>query len=744
MLIFCIVMSVLLILTCNMTFASDNTTDDSFKDNLNTVNDQKVIFKDSSSNLKSSGDTIKNYTQLKNKLTENKNQTLNLEKTTFKVDQTITINNKVDLEINGNGVIIDGQSNNGFLIFSGNNLKINNVTFKNFKTSTNAAIVTSSQSKLTLINCTFTNSKGQTNGANINSKGSLVVKNCLFENNQATKGSAIKIVGNKQKSTIENSIFRNNYVVTEKESVIELTGAQEVTINNCTFNNNQGRIVHAFQDTNTKIMNSTIANVNTKYSNTLQASTIDNYEANMYLYNNKFENITNTAPRIGGGLIYNEIGKFVMENNTFNNIKFIVSGTNRLAGGIIWNRNSTATIRHNTFNIDVTSHDMHGGALYNNIGVLNVTNNTFNVNVNIKNELAGGAIFNDYDPGANIKSKLYYGDNSFDGIIIKSAPKILNKTIRNKGDIYLIGAENLIKNKTAIITITAPSKVYTGQNATFNINVYDKDTKKLVDGIAIIKINGLTLQDSSSKPIIINVKNGKGNLTYTLKSFSGKVHKVSAIFSKSGYNRAENSTNMTVLRGQCVLDPVTVNTCSEGIVTINKVIKDTFGNVISGNTQVAIKLGDRTVLTTRISNGVLNVKVKVPYLPPGENKFKIILGENYRYESKIINNTLNIHKQNVTATIAPIKAKAGDKITIKTTLLNSETKTNVISGKFSYKLDAKTIVSNTTLEVKNGIAQMDYTLPNDITAGLHYITIVYAGNTQSNTLRYDAKALTIE
>ena len=731
-----------------MAFAATDSTDEKYTTNINNIDNQKTILKESPSNLKTNeplnnGDNIKNYSQLKNKLLEKKNQTINLDKTTFKVDQTVTVNNKVDLEINGNGAIIDGQSNNGFLIFAGNSLKINNITFRNFKTSTNAAIVISSQSKLNIVNCTFINSQGQTNGANINSRGSLVVKNCVFENNQATKGSAIRIVGNNQNSTIENSIFKNNYVVTEKESVIELTGAQEVTINNCSFINNQGRIVHAYQDTNTKIINSTITNVNTKYNNTLQGAIIDNYEANMYIYNNKFENITITAPRIGGGLIYNEIGKFVMDNNTFNKIKFTISGTNRLAGGILWNRNSTATIKNNLFDIDATCNDMHGGAFYNNIGILNVTNNTFNVNVNVKNELAGGAIYNDYDSGVNIKSKLYYGDNSFDGITIKNAPIILNKTIRNKGDIYLIGVENLIKNKNAIITVTAPSKIYTGQKATFNIDVYDKDTKEALNGIAIIKINGLTLQDSSSKTIIVNITKGKGNLIYTLKSYSGKKYNVSAIFSKSHYNRAENTTTMTVLKGKCVLDPITVNTTSEGEITINKIIKDTYGNVISGNTQVAIKLGDRTVLTTRITDGVLNVKVKVPYLPPGENKFRITLGENYRYESKIINNTLNIHKQNVTATIAPIKAKAGEKITIKTTLKNSETNTNVIGGKFSYKLDAKSIPSNTTLTVKNAVAQMEYTLPSDISKGVHYITIVYAGNTQSNTLRYDSKALTI-
>lgn len=730
-----------------MAFALDNSDNVLEKDNTLIQNDIKEkISEDSPNNLKtaeySNDNKIKDYSQLKSKLVENKNQTVNLDKTTFKVDGPVSVNNKVDLEINGNGAVFDGQSTSSFIIFGGNILKINNATFKNFKTGYNTVIVGSSTSKLIITNCTFINSIGQTNGANINSKGSLTVKNCLFEHNQATKGSAIRIVGNNQKSTIENSIFKNNYVATEKESVIELTGIQDVTINNCTFDGNTGRSIHAYQDVTTKITNNTFKNMNTTYSNTLQASVIDNYEAKMYIYNNLFENITNTAPRIGGGLIYNEIGKFELINNTFTKIKFVVTNNNRLAGGILWNRNATATINHNTFDIDATCNDMHGGAFYNNIGVLNVTNNSFDINVNVKNELGGGAIYNDYDSNANIKSKLYYGDNSFDGIKIINAKTILNKTIRNKGIIYLIGAENKIIPKPVKISINAPNKIATGQNALINITVTNSNNNP-IDTRVILKINGLSQKDKSGNSII-TVKGGKTTYNLSLAGYSGKTYNVTVVGVDSKYLRSENTTKMTVLRGQCILDPISVNTTSEGEITINKIIKDTYGNVISGNTQIAIKLGDRTVLTTRITDGKLNVKVKVPYLPPGQNKFRIILGENYRYESKIINNTLNIHKQNVTATVSPIKAKAGDKITIKTTLINSETKTNVISGKFSYKLDAKTIVSNTTLEVKNAIAQMDYTLPKDIKAGLHYITIVYAGNTQSNTLRYDAKVLTIE
>lgn len=305
-----------------------------------------------------------------------------------------------------------------------------------------------------------------------------------------------------------------------------------------------------------------------------------------------------------------------------------------------------------------------------------------------------------------------------------------------------VNVEENTNPKAILVGITAPKIMVTGQNAKLNITVTDMK-KKAVNSSVILKVNGLTQKNNNGSVLILDVKNGKASYNLPLAGYSAKEYTITAVTVDKNHDRTENSTTMNVTRGKCSFMPITVNASSEEEIKIITTVKDAYGKVISGNTQIAIKLGDRTVLTTRITDGKINVTVKVPYLPPGDNKFRIILGENYRYEQNIINNTLNIHKQNVTATITKITSSAGKKITIKTKLINSDTKTNVIGGKFSYKLDGQTISTNSNAQVSNSIAQLEYTLPANIKTGKHTIMIVYAGNTQSNSLRYSSDALTI-
>ena len=112
----------------------------------------------------------------------------------------------------------------------------------------------------------------------------------------------------------------------------------------------------------------------------------------------------------------------------------------------------------------------------------------------------------------------------------------------------------------------------------------------------------------------------------TLASYSGKEYTITAIFSKTGYNRAENTSKMTVNKGTYKTFTIKLNGTSEQKIKIKQTLTDTNGNKIYGNTQVAIKLGDRTVKTLTVSNSILETEITVPYLPPGENKFKITLG----------------------------------------------------------------------------------------------------------------------
>lgn len=745
--IFCLI----LIVGVSAVSASDaNQTDDNMQDTLTQSHEVNEDIKDiqasnlndnKEKNIKTATKTVSTYNQLKTAMTAvDDNKIINMQKGTYIITSPISLTGKIDnITINGNGAVIDGQNKYQFLTFNGKrNITINDLTIRNTKATDQAAgIAMTGVSSLKLNNVNFTHNVAAGRGGAITNRGELTINNCVFTQNTAQQGGAIWSTGEYGGSmTITNSKFIANSDSTkadfDRTGVIYMLNGGSITITNNVFENNDGRAIHNYLKTKATITNNIFKNSRMNVpSGTIRGSVIDNFEADMTLSNNIFDNINATAQQVNGGLIYCEIGNVKIENNIFKNVNS--QSTGQTNGGILFNRNTTTLVNNNTFNNKDTSNKVNGATLYNNIGTLTVTNNTFNTNIASKGEVRG-SVYNDISTEG--KTVMNAGGNDFDNV------KATGSKIYTK-EIYNLGTLNNITYPTRYqIIVNAPKTIATGQTAKINITVLNNRNKPVNTNV-ILKVNGLTQKDKTGNPIIA-VKDGKATYDLPLAGYSGKTYNISVLCTDTKILRSENSTNMTVLRGQCVLEPMTVNTTSEGIITINRVIKDSYGNVISGNTQVAIKLGDRTVLTTRISNGVLNVKVKVPYLPPGENKFRIILGENYRYESKIINNTLNIHKQNVTATIAPIKAKAGDKITIKTTLLNSETKTNVISGKFSYKLDAKTIVSNTTLEVKNAIAQMDYTLPNDITAGLHYITIVYAGNTQSNTLRYDAKALTIE
>jgi len=309
---------------------------------------------------------------------------------------------------------------------------------------------------------------------------------------------------------------------------------------------------------------------------------------------------------------------------------------------------------------------------------------------------------------------------------------------------------NVKLNKTANIKITAPTSIDTGKTATFKLLITDADTNQKLNGTAIIKVNGLTLTDDNNKQINLKVVNGEATLNYSLRGYSARTHQITAVFAKKGYLRAENNTTMKVNKVNYATFSFVIKGCSEKVITINKTLKDANGNVLGGNNKIAIKVGDRTVLTTTTTNGVLNAKFTLPYLPAGTINVKITLGENYRYNMVIFNTTATIYKQNVTVTINSIKAKAGSTITLKAKLINSETKTNVISGRYIFKVNGKTVplIENgkevsTTKIVSNGIAQWDYKLPANLKAGTYEVLLAYNGNTQSNSIKYSSKALTI-
>ncbi|MBE6487616.1 MAG: hypothetical protein E7Z86_02775 [Methanosphaera stadtmanae] len=304
---------------------------------------------------------------------------------------------------------------------------------------------------------------------------------------------------------------------------------------------------------------------------------------------------------------------------------------------------------------------------------------------------------------------------------------------------------SIVEKDNVIIKITTPTSAVTASDVPIALQVTDR-SGSLVNSKLILKVNGLTQKDAKGNTLIINVTNGKTTYYLNLGGYSARNHTLTFKSVDNDHIPTENSTTLVVTKGTYAMDKITFNASSEQTITLNRTLKDVNGKVIRGVTKVAIKVGDRTVLTTSVTDGKLNVKFKIPYLPPGSNKFQITLGENYRYNMLRVKSTINIYKQNMTATITPVTAKRGQQITIKATVKNSGTKTNVISGKFSFKIDGATIKaeSGSATAVSNGIAQIKYTIPSSMKTGLHNITFVYGSNTQTNSGRITQQVLTVK
>ena len=723
---------------------------------------------------------VNNYTQLYETLNDNKynNCTINLQRGLYIITEEYppSLYENSNIIINGNSSIIFGAGQYTFIETEGQ-LTLNNITIR----GCNEAIRGYDNSAIVLNNSNFTDNNATFNSI-LYSSGDVGIYNCNFNHNGAADTAIMNINGLEIEEIkgntvisyhgtldIRNTTFTNNYnkeTSDYEEGYLFNVNNKKTTIQNCTFNklSNSYSIKLDIQDTLT-ISNNNFNNLNTnkKYdenkTDIYQQPILEIYghnKTNINIKDNTFNNITfKTNVNTRGSIIRcigdynNSQAKLNITKNKFTNININSTSDNEanVEGGIIYAYNTYCTINNNTFKTSINNSNVYGGVLR--IDADKAVNNTFinnTVQSNIKNiiieedlnnkEVFGGVIFN--CENSNLTTDDYKNNGQITAEIVE------NTTTYNEGNLSILG------KLEAILGLNVPKQADTGQTITLNLTINGMD-KKALSGKAAVKLNGITMKDVKTNSSIIQLTNGKGSITISLAGISGdRDYKINAVFSKSGYARIENTTYIRINKQSYKAFTLTYNASSEEVIRIKQTLKDKNGNIIYGNTKVAIKLGDRTVKTLTVTNGQLDTTVTVPYLPPGTNKFIITLGDNYRYNSVRVNNTINIHKQNVTVTITQIKAKTGTKITLKATLKNKDTKTNVISGKYIFKVNGKTvplIVNNkeviTTQNVQNGIAQWSYTIPKTMQKGTYNITLSYNGNTQSNSVKYTSKALTI-
>lgn len=274
-------------------------------------------------------------------------------------DEAITIRRR-NLEIDGNGHVIDGFGRSNILNIISENITLKNIYFRNGSGKEGSAITNDSNS-LVLENCYFENNISENGGA-IKNNGKITARNCHFENNISNHkyGGAIDnngefilrkclFTGNFSKEyggAINNSkllcIYDCEFIsnLADNGACIHNTPEGEVKIDICTFNNNKafkkGCIL--FNKNQAHISNvNTKNNVSAKDSNVIYQKGDENSMT-------KIEDSNFSRKYFNNSLIFIENGTCHIESTTFD----IKKEDNE--SYLIYNDNAIIKFRNTDFN----------------------------------------------------------------------------------------------------------------------------------------------------------------------------------------------------------------------------------------------------------------------------------------------------------------------------------------------------------------------------------------------------------
>jgi len=692
------------------------------------VTESKTIKKNDKNDVqtKSATDTVtvKTYSQLVNtiKTSSSKNLTINLQKGTYKITETISLNK--NLTLNGQNSVIDGQKKYQFIVLrGGSSLNVNNLTIQNTKTSldTGGAISMSMPATLNVKNCKFINNVGtSTNGGAITNRGNTTILDCVFTNNTSIKSGAIYSGG--ENLNIYYSTFNKNIASSDsnvdKTAVIYVVGADNVRMTGNTFENNNGRSIHSYRNSKILINNTKFINTVLKTSNDIRGAILDNYESNMTLANSTFNNINTTTSKKNNGIIYHEIGVCNLLNNRFTNIN-TKSTASSMQGGIIFIRNATSTLTDNTFANSINSNTVRGGAIYINMGKVTATNNFFKTRV-VGNNVRGGAIYVDNE------ATLYEGGNVFNNTVTGTG--LINRTIFVLGKLYHINVKQNVDVKVNDMSI-----VY-GGNVMFTATVTSK-SGLVNEGNVLFKVNGVTLTSSNNKAIYVPVKNGRATLNYTVPASWSKTNYtlVAKFRDSANFNdKLSADAHITMIKRNATLS-LTITPSGgamDDVVTLTAKVHDSIpvntGLVIFKFHGQTIRDNNGSQVKVLVKNGVASYKFTLPHGISAKDYVISTVYSNIRYNRLDANATLNGKKANMTVTLNKVTSNSRTiRITGKLTDLKGH---NVRGDTYCSVKIGNTVLTNNSKpiyhSVSNGIVDIGLVVPDTISAGSYTLVLI--------------------
>ncbi len=614
------------------------------------------------------------------------------------------------------GTILTTDSSNAMItVTETGQLTLINITVSDFVSGDTAAIV--NYGVLTVNNTHFDNNGAEittSQGGSIYSKGTLYVYDSEFSNSYASYGASIYNAG---KATINNSYFENEGSLNVGGSIYN-TG--DLTISNSTSTLNYG----------------------------VSGAGIHNSFGNLTVEECLF--YKNSATSFYGGAIYST-GKATARNTQFLYNSAVYNG------GAITNT-ADFTLTNCTFTANTAGED--GGAIENiawestEHGNLNLINCTFTDNS--AND-RGGAIINlnttplEYNPGTITATGCEFDSNSAGdsgGAIYNCENNFINLEYNVLMSNNAEEATTIYTNPDDIISVEYNWWGSNDNNWTKMGIEPDKwfvmtftNTTSLVDHLdstLLVTINTLNTNETASQLLPERQVVFLGNSTYSNNyvEFNDEVlidcvpeyENITAVLDNQRITLMPNYANVTY-----------------SLVDNNQTLEFTMNyNDESINGKTSLKINGKTIFDRlTIENGALSINYSIP---TSWNKdtytFSVVLRTD---DGRVLNKniTIEIPKREVNADIQVISdgpIRAGSTVQLVATLTTGDK--NIETGRVAFKINGVTIETNVT--VVNGQAIINYTIPDDFSAGDYEISIVYSGDDNKESVRGVTTNLTVE
>ena len=240
------------------------------------------------------------------------------------------------------------------------------------------------------------------------------------------------------------------------------------------------------------------------------------------------------------------------------------------------------------------------------------------------------------------------------------------------------------------VSVVSATDTHTNSTTT-NSTSYQSVANNQAKSVTNIESNSIENKVSNEYETITNV-NSTTNTNSIAKSSTTKTATKTA---------TNTSTKKSI---EIYADSIT--TYANQQVQINATVKYTSGGNLN-NAKVAIKINNKTIANTKVSNGTINYTYNVPLMSAKKYTMTLIVGETSTSLSKTKNINFEVQRQRVRVALISVNGSAASEQTIKA-IVRLANGTLADGQKAVFKLNGKTIGST---GVEKGVASISYILP---------------------------------